>query len=550
MGQKPDAKLTPEIARELCQRTGSAAFLDGSIAQIGTQYLLTVKAVSCVSDQSLASTEAQASDKNHVLDALGKAASEIRNKLGESLSTVQKFDTPLEQATTPSLEALKAYSLGHKALDEKGDNDAAESLFQRAIRLDPSFAMAYASLGTSYLIRGRPTLASEPTKKAYELRERVSEWEKFYIESQYHWNVTGNWEKARQVYELWAQTYPRDAAPHMNLAGIYAALGQHERGLEQSLESHRLNANALSYYILVRSYISLNRLGEAQATITEAQAKKLDSGELHIQLYRIAFLQNDVAGMTQQADWAAGREWGTQQWMLLYEALTPAYFGQFKKARELSRQGLALAEQAKDNAAAADAQGEEAYMEAVIGNAAEARHQAAAALAHSTDRYRQCYAAYVLALAGDVPRAQGVADDLAKRFPEDSSLQSICLPMIHAELALNRNDASKAIDLLQQAITLYRMGLSPAYLRGEAYLAAHQGNEAVGEFQKILDHRWLVEGNPIGALAHLQIGRAYAMQGDTAKAKAAYQDFLTLWKDADPDIPVLIAAKAEYAKLQ
>jgi serine/threonine protein kinase len=551
MGQKPDTKLTPEIAQELCQRTGSAIVLDASIAQIGTQYLLTVKAVNCVSGKSLASTEAQASDKSHVLDALEKAALEIRKKLGESLSTVQKFDTPLEQATTPSLEALQGYSLGRKALENNDNDGTAVPLFQRAIRLDPNFAMAYASLGTCYWDRGRPTLASEPTKKAYELRERVSEREKFYIESQYYWNVTGNLEKARQVYELWAQTYPRDAAPHMNLADIYAAFGQHERALEQSLESHRLNANAMSYSILVGHYISLNRLEEARAMIREAQAKKLDTDDLHIELYTIAFLQNDVAGMTQQADWAAGREWGTQQWMLLFEAPTPAYFGQFRKARELSRQALALAEQAKDNAAAADAEGYEAYMEAVIGNATVARHQAAAALAHSTDRYRQCYAAFTLALAGDAARAQGVADDLAKRFPEDSSLQSNCLPMIHAQLALNRNAPSKAIDLVQAA-TLYElgMGLRAVYVRGEAYLAAHQGAKAAAEFQKILDHPWLVGNNPIGALAHLQAGRAYAMQGDTAKAKAAYQDFLTLWKDADPAIPALIAAKAEYAKLK
>src|SRR4029077_21171688 len=308
MGQTAEAKLTPAIARELCQRTGSTAVLDGSIAQIGTQYLLTLKAVNCVSRESLASTETQASDKNHVLDALGKTASEIRNRLGESLSTARKFDTPVEQATTPSLEALQAYSLGSKTLSGKGDFTAAVPLLQRAIRLDPNFAIAYAVLGDCYSNLGEESLAIENYRKAYELRERVSEREKFYIESDYYQNVPGDQEKARQVYELWAETYPRDFVPPANLGFICRNLGQYDKALLWFREVLRVDpASGFGYANLVPSYLYLNRLEEARATVEEARAKGLDSPSLHFSLYLLAFLKNDAAGMDQQAAWAAGK---------------------------------------------------------------------------------------------------------------------------------------------------------------------------------------------------------------------------------------------------
>jgi eukaryotic-like serine/threonine-protein kinase len=556
MDQKPDARLTPEIARELCQRTGSAAVLDGSIAQIGTEYNLILKAVNCVSGESLASTEAQASDKNHVLDALGKAASDIRNKLGESLSTVQKFDTPLEQATTSSLEALQAYSLGRKAI---GSNDAAAvPLFQQAIRLDPNFAMAYASLGTSYANLGETSLASENTRKAYELREQVSARERFYIESHYHDNVTGDVEKARQVYQLWAQTYPRDELPPNNLCLIYRKLGQYDKALAQFREASRINpASGLSYAQLVNSYLTLNRLDEARATAEEAQAKKLDSPLLHLLLYDLAFLQNDAAGMAQQVEWSAGKP-GVEDTLLAFEGETAAYSGRLGKARELSRRAVASAERTEQKETAAGYEADAALREALFGNAAEARQRAHAALALSAGRDVQYRAALTLAWIGDASQAQALADDLDERFPEDTAVQLNYLPTIHAQLALDRKEASKAIEALQAAAP-YELGrpgnppspaLYPVYARGEALLAGHQDSEALAEFQKILDHRGIVLNEPIGALAQLQIGRAYVMQGDTAKAKAAYQDFLTLWKDADPDIPILKQAKAEYAKLK
>jgi len=551
-GQPADTKLTPEIARDLCQRVGSAAVLDGSIASLGSQYVLGLKAVNCRTGDSLAQEQATADAKERVLKALGEAAAKLREKLGESLVTVQKLDTPIEQASTPSLEALKAYSLGQKTLVGKGDWAAAVPLFQRAIRLDPNFAMAYASLGVDYSNLGETSLASENTKKAYDLRERVSEREKFYIESHYYHYVTGDLEKARQAYELWSQTYPRDLVPPNNLGLIYENLGDYDKALAESREALRLDpGSGASYANLVAPYLYLNRLQEAQATADEAQAKNLDSPPLRFKLYVLGFLRNDAAGMAQQVAWSAGKP-GVED-MLLGEADTAAYSGRLAKARELSRRAVTSAERAEEKENAAGNEAEAALREALCGNAAETRQRAFAALRLSTGRDVQLYAALALAFAGDAARAQALADDLAKRFPEDTVVQFNYLPTIHAQLALDRNEASKAIETLRAAAP-YELGavggLYPVYVRGEAYLAAHRGREAAAEFQKILDQRGVVGNEPIGALAHLGLARAYSMQGDTAKARSAYQDFLTLWKDADPDISILLQARAEYSKLK
>jgi eukaryotic-like serine/threonine-protein kinase len=551
MGQKPDTKLTPAIAREVCQRTASAAVLNGSIAQIGAQYLLTVKAVNCASGESLASTESQASDKNHVLDALGTMASSVRNKLGESLTSVQKFDTPLERATTPSLEALKAYSLGWA--QKTVDDEAAVSLFQRAIRLDPNFAMAYAALGQAYANLGEDSLAEDNTRKAFELRDRVTERERFYIESHYYDNVTGDLEKERQVYQLWAQTYPRDDGRGIKPGTVYARLGQYDKAIVEFLEALRLSPRALRYAVLAEAYLSQGRLQEARATADEALAKNFHSDGLRGVLYDLAFLQNDEAGMAQQAAWSAGKP-GEEGGFQSEEGFTAAYSGRLGRAREFWRQAIASSERANDEDFAVHVRAGVAVVEALFGNADEARQLAQAALGRSRGQDVRYISALALAITGDVPGAEPVADDLAKRYPEDTIVNFSYLPTIHALVGLSRNDAAKAIDALQVAAP-YELGSSyyrlfPVYVRGEAYLAARQGREAAAEFQKILDHRGIVLNEPIGALAHLQIGRAYAMQGETAKAKAAYQDFLTLWKDADPDIPILKQAKAEYAKLQ
>jgi tetratricopeptide (TPR) repeat protein/predicted Ser/Thr protein kinase len=560
MDQKPDAKLTPEIARELCQRTGSAADLEGSIGQIGTEYLLTLKAVNCATGATLASTEAQASDKNHVLDALGKTASEIRNKLGESLSTVQKFNTPLEQATTSSLEALKAFSSGRRAMYSIGDAPAIP-LFKRAVELDPHFALADAFLGIAYNDIGEPSIAADYTRKAYELRDRTSEPERYFISDRYNNKVTGNIEKAEQYCELWIQAYPRAVDPRDNLAGaIYPVVGQYEKGVEEGREAVRLDPNSpVHYALLAFDYISLNRLDEAKATFAQALERKMHYSLFPIGLYEIAFLQNDAPGMAQQVAQSRGIR-GVEDEMLDLQADTAAYSGQLGNARELTRRAMDSSKLAGDNEAAAAYLAQSALREALFGNTDEALRRATLALAQSRGRDVQYAAALASAYAGDDTRSRTLADDLAKRLPEDTIVQFNYLPTLHAKLAVSRGNASAAIEDLSVA-TPYELGLTtdsaygwnamyPIYVRGEAYLAAHQGREAAVEFQKIIDHRGLVLFEPIAAVAHLEIGRAYAMQGDTAKARAAYQDFLTLWKDADPDIPILKQAKAEYAKLQ
>jgi serine/threonine protein kinase/tetratricopeptide (TPR) repeat protein len=560
MGQKPDANLTPEIARELCQRTGSAAVFDGSITQIGTPYLLTVKAVNCATGETVASTEAQASDKNHVLDALGKTASDIRNKLGESLSTVQKFDTPLEQATTPSLEALKAFSSGFQIQMTAGDA-AAIPFYKQAIELDPNFALAYAWMGIAYNDMGELSMDVESTRKAYELRDRTSEPEKYFITARYHKVVTGNLEKAEEALQLWIQAYPRAAVPHSYLAGaIYPNTGQYEKGAAAGREAIRLSPNySPAYALTVSDYEAMNRIDEAKATYEQALRRNLKNHFFPLALYEIAFLQDDAAGMARQASASAGTP-GFEATLLADEADTAAYSGRLKSAREFSRQAVDSAERAGDKEAAGMYSALAALREALFGNAEEATRRATLAMRDPAGHDLQYASALASAYAGDDERAQTLADDLGQRFPEATVVQFNYLPTLRAKLAVNQRNASEALETLRVAVpyelgrttysTLGWTALYPAYARGEAYLAAHQGKEAAAEFQKILDHRGIVLNGPIGALARLQLGRAYALQGDSAKAKTAYQDFLTLWKDADPDIPVYKQAKAEYAKLQ
>jgi serine/threonine protein kinase/tetratricopeptide (TPR) repeat protein len=552
MNQKPDTKLTPEIARELCQRTGSGASLGGSIAQIGTQYVLTLKAVNCASGESLASSEAQAADKNHVLDALGKTASEIRNKLGESLNTVQKFNKPLEQATTSSLEALQAYSLATEK-DRQSASASNLSLFKRAIELDPNFAMAYAVLGYNYSNTGEPNLAAENFAKAYDLRDHVSERERLVIESAYYWNVLGDLKKTVQTQEVLEQTYPRYVWAPNDLSLIYTQLGEHEKALAEAQEAARRDpASGINYVVLTPIYLNLNRLDEAKTAAEEGLVRDTDSLPLRIALYELAFLKNDAPGMAKQVAWAAGKS-GVEDVLLFLEAGTAAYSGRLGEARDFSRRAVTSAKGVGKKDVAADYESTTAVWEGLFGNAVEARQQALAALALSTGRDVQFQAALALAFAGDTLRAQTLAADLARRYPADTIVQFSFLPRIHARLDLNQNQAQKAVEALQ-SVAPYELGTGaafPCYMRGEAYVAAHQHSEAAAEFQKILDHRGIVvNAPPIGALAHLQLGRAYAMASDTAKARSAYQDFFALWKDADPDIPILKQAKAEYEKLK
>jgi len=556
MGQPSDTRLTPEVAREICERTASAAVLDGSIASLGSQYVLGLRARACRTGEVLADEQVQAARKEEVLNALGQIASKFRTRVGESLTTVEKYDTPLAEAATPSLEALRAYTAAFNVNSPAG-SAAAVPFFKHAIEIDPKFAMAYAMLGRMYGDIGQDALSAESTTKAYQLRDRASDKEKFFISASYDMQVTGNLEKAQQTCELWAQAYPREMAPHGLLAGIiYPAFGEYEKSVEEAEIAIRIEPDFdIGYAVLASSYVALGRMGEAENALHRAFERKLQNPFLSIERYAIAFLKGDRMGMEREAAQARGNP-GVEDWMSHSEGLVLAYSGHLKEARKMSQRAAGLARQANQRETAALYEADAALREAFFGNAVPARQKATAALGLSKGRDVEYGVAFALGFSGDSSQSKTLADDLSRRFSEDTRAVFTYIPTLRAVLALNRKEPSKAVELLQAAIP-YELaagsrahGLYPAYVRGEAYLTSRQGREAAVEFQKILDHRGIVVSEPIGAVAHLQLARAYAMAGDTAKARAAYKDFLTLWKDADPDIPILKHAKAEYAKLQ
>jgi tetratricopeptide (TPR) repeat protein len=552
MDQKSDTRLTLEIARQICQRTASAVVVDGSIASLGGQYVLGLKAVNCRTGDSLAQEQATANNKEQVLKALGEAAAKLREKLGESLITVQKYDTPLKEATTSSLEALQAFSLGWQGLVGVGPAGSSDPvpLFKRAIKLDPNFAKAYWALGMAYSNGGENGLAAENMRKAYDLREHVSERERLFIEADYPSLVNGDLEKAKTAFEALAQTYPRDCGPRNLLGAIYDTYGQYDKALMEYREAFRLCPGPeLISNNIINMYRSLNRLEEARATAEQRLAKEIDSSTSHYFLYQIAFLQNDEAGIKQQIAWEASKP-NEGDTALKMEADTAFYAGHLAKARSFSRRAIDLAERAEAKEGAASTVAFESLREAFFGNTVTARQGAVAALALSTGRDVQFLAALALALAGEAARAHQLTDDLGKRFPEDTVVHFEYLPTLQAQLALDRKEYSKATELLERVAPYELAVLEAIYVRGNAYLGAHQGKEAAVEFQKIIDHPGIVVTDPLGVLAHLGVARAYVLHGDTVKARAAYQDFLTLWKDADPEIPILKQAKAEYAKLK
>ena len=559
MGQKLNVPLTPEITREVCQRTNGAAALNGSIALVGSRYDLILRAVDCASGDLLASAEVQANDKTDVLDALGGVASKMRRKLGESLGTVQKYDTPLVQATTGSLEALQLYTLGDQTLTQTGNFTASLAFFQRATEIDPNFAMAYFAMSDAYSTIGETASSRRYMQQAFELREKVSERERLDIEGMYYYYVPGDLVKAQRSFDLLGKLYPDSIYAHIDSASISNMLGQYEAGLREYRKALNLYPfNSPSYRHVAFTYLLLNRVEDAAAVAKEAHAKGLDSNLAPI-LYAIAFYQSDPTEMVRQVSASTGKP-GEEDLLCGLEGDTAAYFGHLEKARELSLRAADSAERAEEKETAATYYAVSALREALFGDAYKARQLAKIAKRHSHGRDMDYGVALALAYAGDTNRAQALTDDLGKRFPEDTIAQLIYLPTLRARLAVSRSNPQQAIDILQAAAP-YELGLPgfgfynwpnlyPVYVRGEAYLAMHREREAVAEFQKIVDHRGIVLNEPIGALAHLQIGRAYARQNDPPKAKAAYQDFLELWKDADPDIPILKEAKAEYAKLQ
>jgi tetratricopeptide (TPR) repeat protein/predicted Ser/Thr protein kinase len=560
MGQPADAPLTPGRAKEICERTASAAVLEGSIASLGSQYVLGLRAENCRSGDVLAEEQVQAARKEDVLNSLSQIASKFRTRVGESLSTVEEYDTPLAEATTPSLEALKAYSAGIKT--GLSGSFSGVPFFKRAIEIDPQFAVAYAALGLMYGDMGESTLSVESTSKAYQLRDRTSDLEKFFVTASYELHVTGNLEKAQQTCELWARTYPRERLPHGLLGGIvYDASGEYQKAVEESKKVIEIDPDsAIGYSQLAFNYQYLNRLREAANTLQQAAARKLEIGDFLVERYDLSFLKADQAGMEREAALAHGKA-GEEDWISDHEAFVSAYSGRLQQARRLSHHAADLAQQAAQRDRAALDETGLALWEGFFGNAPEARRTAMAARELSTSREVEYGAAFALALSGDSARARTLASDLEKRYPEDTSVRFSYLPALRAVLALNHRQPLQAIEQLQIAIP-YDLGaprcsfhgffgsLYPIYVRGLAYLAANQSAQAAAEFQKILDHRGIVVSDPIGALAHLQLGRAFALSGEAAKAKAACRDFLTLWKDADLDIPILKQAKTEYARLR
>ncbi len=553
MSQPADVRLTPELARDICVRTAGAAVLEGSIATLGSQYVLGLRVKNCRTGDVLADELVQAAKKEDVLNALSQLARKFRTRAGEALATVEKHDTPLEDATTPSLEALKAYSMGWKIQSSVGPSGAIP-LFKRAIEIDPKFATAYAFLGRAYGDVGEFGLSAENTTKAYLLRDRATDAEKFLITGTYEQQVTGNLEKAEETYELWGQAYPREIrSPSLLSGAIYPVFGKYEKAVEAGKRSMGLDPNfVFTYTVLATAYQLLDRFADAEATFQRASDRKLHLPGSLSQHYDLAFLRNDKTEMDRLV--VLSHRTDEENTISNHEALVLAYSGHLQQARIMSRQAVNLTPGA-DALTAALFETLAILREAFFGNLLEAMRRAMEVSQRSKDRDVEYGAAFALGLSGDSSHSQALANDLERRFPEDTSVRTSYLPTLRALL-----DPANAIEALRPAIP-YELGvplswyngtfgqLYPVYVRGEAYLASHQGAEAVVEFQKILDHRGIVVSDPVGAMARLQLGRAFALSGDKTKAKAAYQDFLTLWKDADPDILILQQAKAEYARL-
>ena len=562
-----DAKLTPEVARDLCQRAGSKAYIAGSIGGRGREYVLSLRAVNCQNGDTLEQEQVTAASKEKVLDALGKAASKLRGELGESLTTVQEFDVPIAQATTSSLEALKAYSLGRKAKKEKG---SATEYDQRAIELDPNFALGYAAVGEDYSDIGELGRAKEYYTRAFQLRDRASEREMLAITADYYLNVTGELDKAVQTYQEEIESYPREPAGYFNLGSVYGDQGHYDKAEQVARQGLRLRPDSIDAYDNLSNYaLALQRFDETRKIIHEAQARKFDDAFFHNALYAVAFLTADSAAMAEEQEWYADKP-DYESAGLALASDTEAYVGHLSKARDLTSSAVDSAVRADNKENGAIWQAIAAQREAAYGNTTQARHSAVEALKLAPASLgAEAEAAFAFAMAGDAARARSLAKDLGEHFPLDTQIQSLWLPAIDGQLAvgsknpavaLNAPQPSSAIELGQIQFIVNISCLYPVYVRGEAYLTAGQGNAAATEFQKILDDSGLVWNCWTGALARLGVARGNALEARTSRgadadaarirARAAYKDFLALWKDADPDISILKQAKMEYARLQ
>jgi len=551
MGRPSSERLTQDTAREICLRTQSRALLAGSIAKLGSHYVISLGASNCQTGDLLAQEQAEATSTEEVLKTLGTATTRLRGKLGESLSSIQKYDAPIEQATTTSLEALKAYSQGKKTQTQIGDLESIP-FYQRAIELDPTFALAYADEAISYSNIGENALATESMKKAYELRDRVSEREKFRLTAYYYGVVTGEIDKEMEVYRIWSQGYPREVDPHINVGVDHAILGQPEKAVAELQEASNLDPNCILCLVdLSTYYMWLDRFDEARSANLRAAAQNPDYEGVHDVLYQLAFHRGDTAEMARQFTWSVTNKKDVE-FVYFRESETQARLGRLGKARELSRRAIEGARQNELKEGAAYWEAAEGSWEASFGNLADARKGAAEAQKASTGRDVQVVAALALASTGESPRAESIAAQLSRRFPRDTLVNTFFLPDIRAQVEISRGNATRAVELLQTT-SPFELGdncLLSIYERGQAWLLARDGAAAAAEFQKIILHPGLIRNCPSGALGRLGVARAYALSGDIPKSRTAYQDFLTLWKDADPDIPILKQARAEYAKLQ
>jgi eukaryotic-like serine/threonine-protein kinase len=554
MGRPGDERVTSDVAREICMREGVKAMLTGSISSLGSHYVIDLNAINAQTGDSLARAQVEAESKEQVLKSLDQAASSLRGKLGESVASLEKFAVPLERATTSSLEALKEFSVG-QAAHQKLDDEGALPHLKRAVELDPNFAMAYATLGVAYGNLTQQSLARDNLKKAFDLKERASERERLYISAHYYNEGTGEVDKGIEVYEQWKTTYPHDAVPLDNLALQYEQIGQHEKALANASEALRLNPkDSYAYQNVAEDYERLNRYDEAKAVVEKgiAQGMKVDTSRFT--LYEIAFIQHDESAMQRQVDELRGRPFETI--ILLIRAQGECALGKLQSSRQTFTQALNLAQGHGMKEFGGIIRAFEAACEAEVGNMATARQHVSDALAVSDDRGTRDLGAAALARAGDVVRAAKLMENLAKEFPTNTILNRVDIPMTQALIELQRNNPGKAVALLEAARP-YELGAGPGaarywpiYIRGEAFIKARDGTKAAAEFQRILDHRGIDPTSPLYPLARLGLGRGYALQGDTQKAKTAYQDFFAAWKDADPDVPILKEAKAGYGKLQ